>query len=96
MKKILLKKIFGEKNFQSKTFLVKKFQLKKFVKKFLVKKIFSEKIFLSNKIPGQKKNLDKIVLGHTKILVTKIFWLIKFFWPKKNLGKEKSVKRIFH
>ena len=30
-----------------------------------------------------KKNLDKLVFGHTKILITKIFWLLKSFGQKK-------------
>ena len=50
--------------------------------------MFSEIFFWSNKIPGQKKNLDKIVFGHTKILVMKVFWLIKFFGQKK-FGQKK-------
>ena len=50
--------------------------------------MFSENFFWSNKIPGQKKNLDEIVFGHTKILVMKVFWLIKFFWSKKIWAKK--------
>ena len=89
-------KIFGEKNFSQKKFWLKNFSLKKFVKKIFGQKNFQWKKNLVKQNSWSKKNLDEIVFGHTKILVMKVFWLIKFFWSKKIWAKKSLWKEFFN
>ena len=50
---------------------------------------FGQTKFLVKKKSGQNSFWSYKNFGHENILVNKIFW------SKKNLSKEKSVKRIF-